>query len=170
MQQNLDNDLQLMPAYEAIRNAWRWWDQRDSICYFFGAKFSVLTDELMDYLIANEAWYFKRYTAGELLKIKDFSRGKIGTDCSGFVCKIIGCDMINSATLWSRCPTKTGVKEGKAGSLLYYPGHIGIDIGYGRMMHIGKELETIRLEPNSAQPWIGAGEIDLMDYSVMHNY
>ena len=160
----------LKPAYYPIREAWKWYDQRDSICYFFGAKFSVLDDALMDYLIANEAWYFKRYTAGELLKIKDFSRGKIGTDCSGFICKIIGCDQIDSVTLWSRCVNKTGVKNCKAGSLLYAPGHIGIDIGYGRCMHIGKELETIRLEANSAWKWEGGGEIDLLDYSMMHNY
>lgn len=160
----------LMPAYEAIKNAWRWWDQRDAICYFFGAKFSVLDDALMNYLIEHEWWYFKQYDDPTLDRIKDWSRGKIGTDCSGFVCKIIGCDMINSATLWSRCLNKTTVKGCKAGSLLYFPGHIGIDIGFGRCMHIGRELETIRLESNSIQRWEGGGELDIMDYSMMKNY
>lgn len=166
----MDESYPLKPAYYIIREAWKWYDQRDAIAYMMGAKFNVLDEWTIDYLFNNEKWYFDRYTPEELQRIKDWSLGKIGTDCSGFVCKCVGCEMINSATLWERCINKTDVKSCKAGSLLWRPGHIGIDIGYGQCMHIGKELETIRLERNDAFPWEGGGELDLLDYTMMHSY
>ena len=160
----------LKPAYQPVRDALKWYEHRDDIAYFFGAKWVILTDAVMDYLIEQENWYFKRYDEKQLKAIKEWSRGKVGADCSAYICKSIGCDMISSAQLWARCNNKTGVKECKAGSLLRYPDHIGLDIGYGYCLHIGKELESIRLEKNDKLGWIGGGEFDLLDYSMMVNY
>lgn len=155
---------------DILKRAFELYTQRDSITYFMGAKMQVLTDELMDELIKSY-WdaHFKRYTEAELKKIKDYSRGFIGTDCSGFVGECVRDKWLYSGALWERCINKTTVKDCKAGSILYRVGHVGLDIGYGYQMDIPIEMQTIRITKNTLPGFTGGGEWKYCDYSRSTN-
>ena len=159
----------MKPSYDILRKAYALYVERDNIAYFYGAKGQVLTDKVMDALIAAEPKHFSKYTEAELKKIKSFSRGKIGYDCSGFVGACVGCQEW-SGGLWSHCYNKTTVSNGKAGCILYKQGHVGLDIGYGYAMDIPTEGKTIRIFRNNTTGFIGAGEYRGFDYSEANNH
>ena len=158
-------------SYMILRRAFKLFTERDHIAYFYGAKGCVLSEETMDALIAAEPEYFKQYSEAEIKKIKKFSKGKIGYDCSGFVGACVG-TMEWSGALWAHCYNKSSVKEGKAGCILYRKGHVGLDIGYGYAMDCPKEGRTLEIFKNepSDRNFIGAGEYQGYDYSEANSY
>ncbi len=158
-------------SYMILRRAFALYVKRDQYCYFYGAKGQVMTDAAMDALIECEPAYFSQYTKTQLKKIKDYSRGKIGYDCSGFVGACVG-KMEWSGALWGDCKNKTSVKDGKAGCILYRKGHVGLDIGYGYAMDCPKEGRTFEIFKNepSDRNFTGAGEFYLYDYSEANNH
>lgn len=160
----------MFPAYDIVKNALNWYMERDNVAYFMGAKGEVLTDARMDELIRWYPDHFAQYDADKIKKIKQFSRGKIGFDCSGLVSKCVGLSGLSSWTLWDKTTNRTTVKNCKAGSLLWRPGHIGIDIGYGYCIDIPIEGQTIRIIKNTSSSFTNGGEFIGADYSMMSNY
>lgn len=145
---------------------------KDQYAYFYGAKGQVLTDAVMNALWNAEPKYFKKYTAAQKKAIFDYSRGKIGLDCSGFTARVTGCNTW-SGEQWNRCTNKkTDLALGPAGSLLYFPGHVGLDIGYGYYLHFpseGKSCELGRFKENTC-PWTGTGMLTgYIDYNGATN-
>lgn len=163
----------MFPAYQIVQKAFDIYFNRDSIAYWMGAKGEVLTYERMDELIKwNQAYFDSHYSAAELERLKNWSVGKIGYDCSGLISHCVGVQGWSSWTLWEHCINTCGIKESKAGSILWRPGHIGLDLGFGACMHIGKEGQTIRIDDNiSPVPaFTTAGQWEYADYSMMFNY
>ncbi len=130
--------------YEVIKEAERMHVNKDAYAYFYGAKGQVLTDAVMESLWAAEPDYFKRYTAAQKKKIFNYSRGKIGFDCSGFIAKITGCNTYSGA-IWEKCREKTTPALGPAGSILWKPGHVSLDIGLGFGIEMGAELSSVEM-------------------------
>lgn len=159
-----------MMSWEICQRAFKLWNERDTIAYWYGAKGEKLTDAVMDYFIHAEPQHFSRYTAEELERLKDWSRGKTGYDCSGFVSVCCGVRGWSSAYLWSHTKNRDTVAAAKAGSLLYRNGHIGIDIGYGQCMMMGREGCTIEIVPNTSQGFTGGGEWADADYSESNSH
>lgn len=119
----------------------------DEYAYFYGAKGQRLTWDVMEALWQAEynTYFKKRYSEKDKLEIFSFSYGKIGYDCSGFISAITGCHA-DSYSLFERCTNKsTDLSKGVAGSLLWMPSHIGIDIGMGYYLHTGVERTSISL-------------------------
>lgn len=119
----------------------------DRYAYFYGAKGQRLTDSVMNALWDAEPQYFKKYGDDPDIKkrIFDFSRGKIGYDCSGFISAITGCNTWSGA-IWSRCTDKkTNLYLGPAASILYNPGHVALDIGYGYFLEFPSELHSCEM-------------------------
>lgn len=160
----------MFPAYDIVKRALYWYDNRENVAYFMGAKGEVLTDRHMDELIKWYPDYFAQYSAEDIKRIKDYSRGKIGFDCSGLVSDCAGLAGLSSWSLWDRTKNRTTVKDCKAGSFLWRPGHIGIDIGYGHFVDIPKEMQTVRIMPNSAGTFTHGGEYINANYDMMFNY
>lgn len=159
-----------MTYADIIKKALALYEDRENIAYFYGAKGQVLTDALMDELIKQyQSAHFYKYDKYQLEEIKDFSWGKIGYDCSGFVGACVGAPWDYSGKLWQRCTNITNIREAVAGSLLYKPGHIGIDIGYGYALHIPDELHTIELVKNTRPGFISGGQWEKADYSLANN-
>ena len=72
-----------MATYKDIVNAAAsLYANRNKYCYFYGAKNVVLTDERMNALWDAEPGYFSRYTKTQKESIFNYSRGKVGLDCS----------------------------------------------------------------------------------------
>lgn len=157
-------------SYMLLRHAFKLYVIRDRYAYFYGAKNIVLTDGVMNDLI-NAYWkeHFNRYTKKQLEEIKDYSRGKIGMDCSGFITLISGVGG-SSAMQYNACVKKTRIEDGKAGSLLYRLGHVGIDIGYGYAMHIPIEGHTLEIAKIQKVGFTNSGELPGYDYSEANNH
>lgn len=161
----------MAPAYQIVQKFYDWYFQRDNIAYWMGAKGEILTRQRMEDLVRWNPEYFSKYTQQQLEKLMKWSEGKIGFDCSGLVSKCVGVQGWSSWTLWDHCVNSTSVKQCKAGSLLWKPGHIGIDLGFGAAGHIGVEGETIRIDDNGkAGLFQYGGEWENADYSMMYNF
>lgn len=146
-------------------------EHSDKYAYFYGAKGQRLTDAVMEALWKAEPVYFSRYNAQQKAAIFEYSRGKIGFDCSGFVGKCVG-DMTWSRGIWDHCyDKKTDVYQGVAGSIVYKTGHIGLDIGYGFFIHMGREMYSVelgRFKENTVK-WEGCGKHRNVDYAGANN-
>lgn len=157
-----------MTYYQVIQNALEMFHNSYKYCYFYGAKGQKMTEETMNALIAAEPTYFGKYTTQEIASIKNYSRGKIGMDCSGFVSMVL--NQSNYSTgYFNASDVHTSPKNGKEGSGLYttFSGtgrHIGIDIGYGYFLHCAKELESIKLGKISEYSWEESFEFENVDY------
>lgn len=168
---------------EAIKNGLNAYRHRDEYAYFYGAKCVVLTDPVMDALIAAEPNYFKKYTPEQIAQIKRNSRGKIGIDCSAFTGWICTGDRQYSTGQINNCSKITTPREGVAGSLLYttFGGrgrHISLDIGYGYCLDTGYEStdavvasnnHSIRLTRIAETAWEKSGQSRVLDYTGATN-
>ena len=153
--------------YDAIKTALYILLHASDYAYFFGAKGQVLTDSVMEALWNAYPNHFSRYTAAEKKRIFNYSRGKIGYDCSGFVGKCVG-DMVYSGALIEHCPVKARtIAEGVAGSIVWKQGHVGLDIGYGFYVHFPAELHSCELGRFSENkvPWERSGQHKNLDYT-----
>ena len=163
-----------MTYYEVIKNAMQIYYDRENYAYFYGAKGQRLTDSVMDALIACEPEYFKkRYNPLQLKQIKDFSRNRIGLDCSGFVNACTG-QKNYSTGYYTDTLNKTTPINGKEGSLLYttWGGqgrHVGIDIGYGFYLDFRKEGESCHFGRIRSTNWEHSGELRGIDYTGARN-
>lgn len=160
---------------EAAKNIYR---ERNDYAYFYGAKGQVLTEPVMDALIAAEPGYFaRRYTEDQIKAIKNYSIGKIGLDCSGFVCYVLEMAGVITRDQWTystdligECQVKKPPLEIPAAGILYRcpPStgrHIGIDIDGGKFLHMGREGCSVEMGDNHTGYWEIGGEFPGIDYS-----
>lgn len=130
---------------QVIKDALYYLVHKDEYAYFYGAKGQVLTNEMMDYLIASEPNYWKRYSSDTIQKIKSFSFMKTGFDCSGYIGQVTGCRAW-SGSIWERCTHKsTNLYSGPAASILWKPAHVALDMGYGYFLHFPSELHSCEI-------------------------
>lgn len=158
-----------MTYYQVIQNALQILYTKNQYAYFYGAKGQLLTEATMNALIQAEPNYFSQYTKQQLEDIKNFSRGKIGLDCSGFVSYISG-EEGYSISLYEHCKVKTTPQLGVEGSLLFTTKggvgrHVGIDIGYGFFLHFPKEGRTCELGRIRDYVWEHSGQLSTIDYT-----
>lgn len=140
-----------------IKKALTMYCHRNEFAYFYGAKGEVLTEKYMDYLIRCYPTHFSKYTPEQLQEFKNYSIGKIGYDCSGFISAVSDLEG-NSAMLFNTCTDiSDNLAAGPAGSFLYRPGHIGLDVGYGMFVHMPREGESILFGKISEYPWERTG-------------
>lgn len=163
----------MITYYKVIQNALQIYYQRDKYAYFYAAKGQILTDELMDALIACEPEYWKRYTSEKIHEIKDYSRGKIGLDCSGFINACTGQEKYSTAYYLDTL-NKTTPALGTEGNLLYttHGGrgrHVGLDIGYGYYLSFEKEMQSCTFGKISAYRWEHSGQLRDVDYTGAKN-
>lgn len=154
---------------EVVKKALYMHTHKDDYAYFYGAKGQRLTDSVMEALWAAEPAYFKKYNAAQKKAIFDYSRGKIGYDCSGFIGAVTGC-MMWSGAQWDHCDHKTSdLALGPGGSILYRPGHVGLDIGIGGFyLHMPSEMHSVEMGKISDGyvQWTGTGLMSyLIDYT-----
>ena len=159
--------------YEVIKKAFEIFYNSDNYAYFYGAKGQVLTDTLMRELVRMEPEYFKRYNERQLKNIFDFSRGKVGLDCSGFINACTGQENYSTG-YYTETLNKTTPTNGKEGSLLYttWSGqgrHVGLDIGYGYYLDFRKEGESCHFGRIRSTNWEHSGELKDVDYTGAKN-
>ena len=167
---------------QAIKRGLDMYRHRDQYAYFYGCKGQVLTDAVMDALIAAEPGYFSKYSPEQIRQIKNNSRGKTGYDCSGFTGKCTGDKQWSTGQI-NNCSKITTIPDGVAGSVVYttFGGkgrHIGLDIGYGYCLDMGYEStdavvaannHSVRLTRLAETAWEKSGQSRLLDYSGATN-
>ena len=146
-----------------LRNAFKLFVMRWRYIYWYGAKGEVLTDAVMNQLIAAYPEFYGKYTPEQMTAYKNQARGKLGLDCSGFITLISGI-FGASFQIWDKCVNKTDVVHCTAGSFLYKKGHCGLDIGYGYCMHIGIMGETITISKIQDVGFTDAGQLPNYNY------
>lgn len=159
--------------YQVIQNALDILRNKDRYCYFYGAKGQVMTDAMMDALIAHSPDYFSRYSPTKLYEIKNYSRGKIGLDCSGFINACTGQENYSTG-YYTDTLNKTTPKLGTEGNVLYttHGGkgrHIGLDIGYGYCLSFEREGESCYLGMIKLMDWEDSGQLKGIDYTGAKN-
>ena len=160
-------------CFDLISRATDMYADKDSYAYFYGAKGCVLTAAAMRALMAAEPVYFSRYSDDEIKEIFDFSIGKIGIDCSGFINQLTGVSNWSTGYI-NESLNQTTPAAGTWGNILYttFGGtgrHVGIDIGQGRFLHCPKELHTIEMGLISEYPWERSGQIYGVSYFLTGN-
>lgn len=160
----------MIPAYMAIQKFYDLYFAREKIAYWMGAKGELLTRQRLDELCNAYPDYFSRYTPERLEELKRWSENKIGFDCSGLVCACFGITGLSSWTLRENMSVVTSVKDCKAGSILWKPGHVEIDLGYGATGGIRSEGHTIEINDNGTAGFEIGGEYKYSDYSMMYNF
>lgn len=131
--------------------------------YFYGAKGERLDRPTMDMLYNAYIGHYSGWTNDDKERLFAYCEGKIGYDCSGFVGLLVR-DMSYSGAQIGHCLITTTPANGVAGSLLYKPGHIGVDIGYGYFLHMPAEFRTIEIGKISEYDWEKSGEHGYVDY------
>lgn len=159
--------------YQVIQNGLEILRNAKYYCYFYGAKGQVMTDANMDALINAEPAYFARYSPTKLLEIKNYSRGKIGLDCSGFINACTGQENYSTG-YYTDTLNKTTPRLGTEGNVLYttHGGkgrHIGLDIGYGYCLSFERELESCHLGLIKLMDWEDSGQLRGIDYTGAKN-
>ena len=155
-------------CFDVISRAVDLYSRREDFAYFYGAKGCVLTDATIRTLMAAEPLYFSQYTDKQIRDIYDYSIGKIGIDCSGYINLLTG--QFNWSTgYWTQSINRGSPCAGTWGNLLYttFNGtgrHVGIDIGEGRFLHAPKEMHTIEMGMIREYPWEGSGQIAGISY------
>lgn len=161
----------MTPAYEAVQRFYDFYFARDTIAYWMGAKGEILTYERMRELVAAYPDYFSRYSSDQLESLMWWSAGKMGFDCSGLMCACFRTPYeMSSWTLREHMAVTHPVKECKAGSILWKPGHVEVDLGFGATGGIRSEGKTIEINDNGVGGFELGGEYDDADYSMMFSY
>ena len=155
--------------------------------YFYGARNVLLTDAVMDALIAAEPDYFSRYSPEELRQIRNNSRGLRGIDCSAFTALCTGDDQWSIGQI-NNCFKYNSLAAGPTASILFttWGGkgrHIGLDMGgtghgQGLCMHTGWESTDraiaegragILFEPIANRAWEKSGQSNCVNFSGVYS-
>jgi len=162
-----------MNCFDIMARAVDIYENRDNYAYYYGARNQILTDEVMHNLEAAYPDYFKQYDKYELEVIHDYSRGKVGLDCSAFIDVITGQSNYSTGYYESGL-NKTTPVAGTWGNMLYttFGGkgrHIGLDMGAGRFLHMPKEGRTLELGVIKDYEWEGSAQFPGVSYTLTSN-
>lgn len=162
----------MRPAYEAVQRFYDFYFARDGIAYWMGAKGDLLTrDKMWELVNANPNYFWNKYTPDRLAELMDWSEGKIGFDCSGLVCACFQAPYeMSSWTLREQMKKTYSVKECPGGSILWFPGHVEIDLSFGASGGIRSEGKSIEINDNGTAGFQLGGEYPDADYSMMYSY
>lgn len=149
-----------------IKNGLKIYYERDKYAYFYDAKGIILTDSAMDYLISIHPEHFGKYTQAQLKQIKDYSRGKIGYDCTGFIYAVTQGRVGGSADSIYEHATKKwdNAYDNWAGTMLHKKGHAALDLGYGFFLHFPNEGRSCELGWSRDYNWENACTLAGIDY------
>ena len=164
--------------FQVVKDAVRMYMDRDQYCYVYSLKGQRVTKEILDYVIQAYPEHFKKYSPEEITQIYKNSIGKIGYDCSGFVCKVTG-ETGYSLEIFEKRTKETSLVKGVAGSFLFttWGGsgrHIGVDAGLGFALDMGwestdynikKHRDSVRLSLITDSAWEHSFQTAAVNYS-----
>lgn len=140
---------------DVIKRALQMYAHRDWYAYLYGTDGQVCDDALVDRQVKR---YPGHFVNRDIQAIKAYSRGKVVFDCSGFIHSIFNApDMSSRGLITIADHVTSDLASGPEGSVLYKPGHIGLDVGHGVFVDIAGELDTFRLKVIREYDWSKSG-------------
>lgn len=112
--------------------------------------------------------WFKGMPVGDAWNIwLNINKGKMCFDCSGLIDWAIGYKGQHKYSSWDfgNMPKNKSIKFGVAGSVLWKKGHVGIDIGYGMVIEIGRWNHSIELHNIYERNFTSSHLIPEVDYT-----
>ena len=160
-----------------IKHALRMFMEKEKFAYLYGANGEVGNDALVDAMWDAYPYHFQEFVADKGYtkeQLKDHVRGKICLDCSSFICYISQNENYeelrvvrdyNSAMLKDAFAVTRSPAAGTAGSVLYKPGHVALDIGYGVLVEFAAEFVDMRMRELEGAGFQVSGELPFVDYT-----
>lgn len=147
---------------DVVKNAMAIFNHRDRFTYCLSGD-----GQLAD-LYGNNYNYYKDHNKNQSFEdwINKVARGKYVLDCGGYITAIAGLNIyLTSGDLRNKGLKKTAPENGVAGSLLWKPGHVGIDIGYGYFLHFPAYGRTCEFGKISQYDWQESYRLPGIDYA-----
>ena len=148
--------------------------ERAPYCYIYGGNGSVMTEKKIRALVKkyNSAHFedmFKR-TGKTIDDLIEHCTGKMGMDCSEFLWIVTGgpYDM-TSVALKDSCTLLVPPANGVAGSLLWKPGHVALDIGAGKAAEFVEEFQDLQITTIKDRGFEKSGQLPWVDYRGASN-
>lgn len=142
-------------------------------CYIYGGNGDVLTEKKIKSLVKTYKSHFDKLfkdTGKTVQDLIDHCKDKRGLDCSEFLWRVTGgpYDM-NSTTLFNQCKLTVEPKAGVTASILWKPGHVGLDLGSGMVMEFVGEFRDIQINRIKDRDFIRSGQLPWVDYRGASN-
>lgn len=167
--------------YHVIRDALRMYAHKGNYAYLYGANGELGSRELVERLWSQYPDHFRATVINQGKTKEDLIRhvtGRYCYDCSSFGCAVtqtetfphctVTVDYSSSALHAKMNPRRTPV-EGTAGSILWKPGHVALDIGHGMCIDFANEFIDMRLYDLSTGNFVCDGELPWVDYTGTSN-
>lgn len=141
---------------------------RDEFAYLYGTDGQIATEELIERQFKK---YPGHFATRDLNAIREYTLGKVVFDCSGFIHTIFDAPDKTSLGIITDCSdVSTDLAAGVEGSVLFKPGHVGLDIGAGVFIDTATECDTFRLKIIREYDWVKSGKwIHYADYTGATN-
>ena len=167
--------------YDVIRHALRMYANKYKYAYLYGANGEIGSRELVERLWAQYPEHFRETVTKQGKTKEDLIQHVLGRncyDCSSFVCAVtqtntyphftVTKDYASGGLHGVMSPRRTPV-EGTAGSILWKPGHVALDIGHGMCIDFANEFIDMRLYDISTGNFVDDGELPWVDYTGTSN-
>lgn len=140
---------------DIIKRALQMFVHKEWYAYLYGTDGQTCDDALVDKMVKKHTGHFINR---DIDAIKEYSRGKVVFDCSGFIHSIFNAPDRSAKGIIETCDAiYYNIANCPEGSVLYKPGHIGLDIGHGCFIDIAGECDTFRLKVSREYDWTMAG-------------
>ncbi len=136
---------------------------RPYVAYLFGGDGRVITEA---YIRQLAAVYPSHYKDIDLEALVRHAKGAHALDCSQLIVGLSDAPSdMSSGTLIARCEYKTTPEKGVEGSLLWKPGHVGLDLGKGYCLEMVGEFRDLQINKISGRGFTRSGRLPWVDYT-----
>lgn len=146
---------------------------RPPYCYIYGGNGDPLTEKQIKKLVKTYKTHFDtlfKATGKTQQDLINHCLEKHGLDCSEFVWRVTGANTdMNSSALINACKLKTSPEAGVAGSVLWKPGHVALDIGNGKCIEFVNEFQDIQINTIKDRGFQLSGQLPWVDYRGASN-
>lgn len=155
----------MVDANDVVRKALEFLVNPNQYGYCLGAQ-----GERLEELGEKIRYYYKMSTYEYAMKYH-YNMDTIMFDCSGLVNYCVGLSR-NYTSKDYGLPTRglsTDLKGGRAGSVLWKKGHVGIDVGHGLVVEIKNEGSRPSISRISDRDFTHTVELPCVDYTYVNN-
>lgn len=136
---------------------------RPYVAYLYGGDGRIITEA---YIRQLASYYPSHFQGIDLDALSRHARLAHALDCSQLIVGLTDApgDM-SSGTLIAKCTYTTTPEKGVEGSLLWKPGHVGLDMGKGYCLEMVGEFRDLQINKISGRGFTRSGRLPWVDYT-----
>lgn len=136
---------------------------RPYVAYLYGGDGRVITEAYIRQLAASYPVHYKPLDIEALIR---HAKGAHALDCSQLIVGLSDApNDMSSGALISVCEYTTTPEKGVEGSLLWKPGHVGLDLGKGYCLEMVGEFRDLQINKISGRGFTRSGRLPWVDYT-----